>query len=109
MHATVASQSVDDLLPLEMACTAKLNAFLHSVTGNVDGNGWNIGETLHVSVLHSLLHAVHSLLYIERLYLHIVKIENGNRTEWDPGRMNEVIHGIVVNGSHSITAFPGPK
>jgi len=109
VHATVASQSVDDLLPLEMACTAKLNAFLHSVTGNVDGNGWNIGETLHVSVLHSLLHAVHSLLYIERLYLHIVKIENGNRTEWDPGRMNEVIHGIVVNGSHSITAFPGPK
>ena len=66
-----------------------------------DGNGWNIGEALHVSVLHSLLHAVRSLLYIERLYLHVVKIENGIRTEWDPARMDEVIHGIVVNGSHS--------
>lgn len=109
VHATVASDSVDGLLPLEIACMAKLNAFLDSVTGNADGKGWNIGETLHVSVLYSLLHAVRSLLYIERLYLHIIKIENGIRTEWDPARMDEVIHGIVVNGYHSITAIPAPN
>lgn len=109
VNATVVSESVDELLPLEMACAAKLNAFLNSVTGNVDGNGWNIGEALHVSVLHSLLHAVRSLLYIERLYLHIIKIENGIKTEWDPARMDEVIHGIVVNGTHTITAIPAPK
>ncbi|WP_246096353.1 baseplate J/gp47 family protein [Paenibacillus sinopodophylli] len=109
VHATVASESVDELLPLEIACTAKLNAFLDSVTGNVDGCGWNIGEALHVSVLHSLLHAVRSLLYIERLYLHVIKIENGVRTEYDPARMEEVIHGVVVNGTHTITAVPAPK
>ncbi|OBZ12265.1 hypothetical protein A7975_14590 [Bacillus sp. FJAT-26390] len=108
VNATVASDSVDELLPLEMACTSKLNAFLNSVSGNTDGKGWNIGEALHVSVLHSLLHAVRSLLYIERLYIHVIKIENGNRTEWDPARMDEVIHGIVVNGTHTITAIPAP-
>lgn len=109
VHATVAAESADDLLPLEYNAAAKLDAFLDSITGNKDGKGWNIGEALHVSVLHSLLHSVRSLLYIERLYLHVVKIENGVRTEWDPARMNEAIHGIVVNGRHQITAIPAPR
>jgi hypothetical protein len=108
VHATVAAESVDELLPLELASAAKLDAFLDSITGNADGQGWNIGEALHISVLHSLLHSVRSLLYIERLYLHVIKIENGVRTEWDPARMGEVIHGIVVNGHHQITAIPAP-
>ncbi len=109
VHATVVTDNVDELLPLEQACAAKLGAFLHPITGNVDGQGWGIGEPLHVSLLHSLLHGIRSLLYIERLYLHVVKIENGNRTEWDPSRMGDVLHGIVVNGSHTITAIPAPE
>ncbi|MBD2867583.1 baseplate J/gp47 family protein [Paenibacillus arenilitoris] len=109
VHATVAAGSADDLFPVEMACLAKLNAFLHPLTGNADGRGWNIGEALHASVLHSHLHGVRSLLYIERLYLHVVKVENGVRSEWDPARMGEAIHGIVVNGSHSITVVEAPK
>ncbi|WP_028611978.1 baseplate J/gp47 family protein [Paenibacillus harenae] len=109
VHATVAADSEDELVPVEMASVSKLNAFLNPITGNADGNGWNIGEALHVSVLHSLLHGIRSLLYIERLYLHVVKVENGNRVEWDPARMNEVMHGIVINGSHFVTAIPAPK
>lgn len=109
VHATVAVQTIDELLPTEAACTAKLNQFLDPITGNGDGKGWNIGETLHVSVLHSLLHSVRSLLYIERLYLHVVKVENGSRTEWDPSRMGEIVHGIVISGTHVITAVAAPK
>ncbi|MFX3632996.1 MAG: baseplate J/gp47 family protein [Candidatus Pristimantibacillus sp.] len=109
VHATVAVQSIDELLPAEAEIAAKLNQFLDPINGNSDGNGWNIGETLHISVLHSLLHSVRSLLYIERLYLHVVKIENGSGTEWEPARMNEVIHGIVVNGNHFITAIAAPN
>jgi hypothetical protein len=109
VHATVVTDNVDELLPLEQACVEKLDSFLHPITGNVGGQGWEIGEPLHVSVLHSLLHGIRSLLYIDRLYLHVEKIENGNRMEWDPTRMGEVLQGIVVNGSHTITAIPAPE
>lgn len=109
VHATVAVQTIDEMLPAEAECTAKLNRFLDPIGGNADGSGWDIGETLHASVLHSLLHSIRAVLYIERLYVHIVKIENGNRIEWDPGKMDEVKHGIVINGSHTITAVPAPN
>ncbi|MFF2090996.1 baseplate J/gp47 family protein [Paenibacillus sp. NPDC058174] len=109
VHATIAVQTIDEILPAEAECVAKLNAFLDPINGNAGGNGWNIGELLHASVLHSLLHSVRSLLYIERLYIHVMRIENGSRIEWDPGKMSEVAHGIVVNGVHSITAVPAPN
>ncbi|MHA6485319.1 baseplate J/gp47 family protein [Paenibacillus sp. strain BS8-2] len=106
VHATVAAESIGGLLPLERACTEKLTTFLSFMNGNTDGHGWNIGEPLHLSLLYSLLHSVRGLLYIERLYVHVFKIENGVRTEWDPARMNEVMHGLVMSGTHRITAVP---
>lgn len=106
VHATVASESVEGLLPLERACMDKLTMFLSFMNGNTDGQGWGIGEPLHLSLLYSLLHSVRGLLYIERLYVHVVKIENGIRTEWDPAKMNEVMHGLVMSGTHLITAVP---
>jgi hypothetical protein len=106
VNATVAAESVGSLLPLERACHDKLSTFLSFMSGNTDGQGWNIGEPLHLSLLYSLLHSVRGLLYIDRLYVHVVKIEGGVRTEWDPARMNEVMHGLVTNGTHRITAVP---
>ncbi|WP_216651726.1 baseplate J/gp47 family protein [Paenibacillus sp. NEAU-GSW1] len=109
VHATIAVHSIDEMLPAEAACTAKLNQFLDPIAGNADGRGWNIGEALHPSLIHSLLHSVRYLAYIERLYLHVVRIENGNRQEWDPGKMSDIAHGIIVNGQHTITAIPSPN
>ncbi len=105
VHATVATHSIEDLVPLEMACAAKLQQFLDSDKGNTTGSGWDIGETLHISLLYSQLHAVKPLLYIDRLYVHVVRIENGFRTECDPARMKEIIHGVVMSGSHKVTAI----
>ncbi|MEK3881862.1 hypothetical protein [Paenibacillus sp. PL2-23] len=109
VHATVAAESALGLVPLEKACELRLHQFLSFLNGNTDGQGWEIGEALHLSLLHSQLHAVRGLLYIERLYVHVVKIENGIRTEWDPSRMGEVLNGLVISGEHHITAVPAPS
>lgn len=106
VHATVAAESVGGLLPLERACNDKLTSFLNFMHGNTDGQGWNIGESLHISLLYSLLHSVRGLLYIDRLYVHVVKIENGIRSDIDPANMNEFMHGLVMSGTHRITAVP---
>ncbi|MDQ6423032.1 baseplate J/gp47 family protein [Paenibacillus sp. LHD-117] len=106
VHATVAAESAGGLLPLERACIDKLTAFLNFMHGNTGGQGWNIGESLHLSLLYSLLHSVRGLLYIDRLYVHVARIEGGIRTEWDPAKMNEVMHGLVMSGTHRITAVP---
>ncbi|MCR2802447.1 baseplate J/gp47 family protein [Paenibacillus soyae] len=108
VHATVAAESALGLVPLEKACELRLRQFLNFMSGNTDGQGWEIGEPLHLSLLHSQLHAVRGLLYIERLYVHVVKIENGIRAEWDPARMGEVLNGLVISGTHQITAIPAP-
>ena len=101
--ATVAVASADLVLPVETACAAKLDAFLDTQRGQLDGDGWEIGEAVHSSAFYGLLHSVRGLLTVETLHLSVVCVENGEAKEIPPGDLSRYPHGIVVPGRHKLT------
>ncbi|XID90225.1 baseplate J/gp47 family protein [Paenibacillaceae bacterium WGS1546] len=101
--AAVTVSSAELILPVESACLAKLDAFLDTMKGQLDEEGWEIGETVHVSLFYGLLHSVRGVQTVESLHLSVVCIENGEAKEIPPGDMARYPHGIVVPGRHKLT------
>ncbi|WP_276357835.1 baseplate J/gp47 family protein [Cohnella caldifontis] len=100
--ATVVVDSPERMLPAEAECLRRLNRFLDPAAGRTDGNGWDIGEPVHVSVFYGLLQSVPGVKRVDKLHLGVVKAENGERTEIPEDRLREVLHGIVTSGAHRL-------
>jgi hypothetical protein len=100
VHATVWVKNMDDVVPVEKEIIRKLNQFLDPLTGNVNGHGWNIGEAVHHSMFYALLKSVGPVMHIPQLSIEVYKVENGERTEWNPERLHSVHHGVVAAGRH---------
>jgi len=103
IQAVVWVRSMDDVVPVEREVLRKLDAYLDPLTGNADGAGWGIGQVVHHSMFYSLLKSVGPVLHVPQLAFDVVKVESGDRTEWNPARLSEVPHGVVVSGRHRIT------
>lgn len=103
VNATVAVQSMDDIVPVELECLRKLELFLDPLQGHHDGTGWEIGETIHISVFYSLLKSISAVNHVEKLYMTVYQIEDGRRTELDGSKLESPPHGIVVGGTHKVT------
>ncbi|MBB6735599.1 hypothetical protein [Cohnella zeiphila] len=101
--ATVTVSAAEFILPAESACLAKLDTFLDTMNGQLDGEGWEIGEAVHASAFYGLLHSVRGVQTVEPLHLSVVCIENGEAREIPPENMTRYPHGIVVPGRHSLT------
>jgi len=101
--ATIVVDSPERMLPAEAECVQRLNRFLNTSTGRMDGGGWEIGEPVHVSVFYGLLQSVPGVRRVDKLHLGVVKVENGERTEIPEDRLGEVLHGIVTGGTHRLT------
>jgi hypothetical protein len=100
--ANVWVRNLEDIVPVEKEILRKLERFLDPITGNADGRGWNIGQHVHPSMFFALLKSVGPVLHIPRLSIDVVKVEYGERTEWNPDRISELPHGIVVPGKHRL-------
>ncbi|WP_219837878.1 baseplate J/gp47 family protein [Paenibacillus sp. R14(2021)] len=98
----VTVEALDDVLPTETACIDKLTLFLDPLKGKLDGRGWEIGETLHPSLFYSLLKSIRSIKNIDKLYLSMVKVEDGTRTEIDPAKQSQFPHALLCSGSHKV-------
>jgi len=102
VQATLWVRSMEDVVPVEREAIARLNRFLDPLTGGAEGKGWDIGQIVHRSMFYALLKAVGPVLHIPQISLDVVKSENGERVEWNPDRIGDVPHGIVVPGEHRI-------
>jgi len=100
--ANVWVRSLEDIIPVEKEILRKLEQFLDPITGNADGRGWNIGQHVHPSMFFALLKSVGPVMHIPRLSIDVVKVEYGERVEWNPDRIHELPHGIVVPGKHRL-------
>lgn len=100
---TVTVSDAEFILPVESACLDKLDAFLDTTNGQLDGEGWEIGETVHASAFYGLLHSVRGVQKVDPLHLSVVVVENGEAREIAPGDMARYPHGIVVPGRHVLT------
>ncbi|THF73388.1 baseplate J/gp47 family protein [Cohnella fermenti] len=103
VYATVWVKSMDDVVPVEREIVRKLNGFLDPISGNADGQGWEIGRMIHHSMFYALLKSIGPVVHIPQLALEVYKTENGERTEWNADRIVDVPHGIFVPGDHRIT------
>lgn len=102
VSAVVTVASAEDVVPAERECLAKLDAFLDTATGRQDGQGWDIGETVHASAFYGLFHAVRGVQSVEQIYLTVVRTDNGESKEIAPDDVRELLHGIVANGRHRV-------
>lgn len=102
ISAIVAVEGMDAVVATEIQALEKLNRFLDPLTGNFDGKGWQIGQQIHPSVFYALLKSIRVISHVEKLYMTVYKIEDGERTELDVNRLPALPHGIIVSGKHKV-------
>ncbi|TMV51553.1 putative baseplate assembly protein [Paenibacillus mesophilus] len=101
--AIVAVEHFDDVLPTELAAIQKLERFLDPLTGNFDGKGWEIGQTIHPSVFYALLKTIRAISFVEKLYMSVYLMEDDRRIEIDGSRPLNIPHGVIVSGKHKVS------
>lgn len=102
VSAIVAVEGMDAVVTTEIQAMDKLNRFLHPLTGNFDGKGWAIGQQIHPSVFYALLKTIRTISHVEKLYMTVYKLEDGERVELDVNRLPALPHGIIVSGKHKV-------
>lgn len=102
VSAVLVVNSMSDLISVEKEAVEKLEGFLHPITGNYNGCGWNIGDTIHTNNLYPLLGSLRGVKYLDRLNITVHLSDKGNRTEIPLEKVNEISHGLVVSGNHHI-------
>ena len=105
--ATISAGAPEDIIPVEAACAERLDRYLDTTAGQLDGQGWDIGETTHLSAFYGLIQSLPGVRKVEKLHLSVVRIENGTREEIVPDDMRAVLHGIITGGKHRITVVLG--
>ncbi|WP_158606809.1 baseplate J/gp47 family protein [Paenibacillus ginsengarvi] len=101
--AIVAVEHFDNVLPTELEAIRKLERFLDPLTGNFDGLGWGIGQTIHPSVFYALLKTIRTISFVEKLYMTVYKLEDESRIELDGNRPVQIPHGVIVSGKHKVS------
>ncbi|WP_307394872.1 putative baseplate assembly protein [Bacillus horti] len=92
----------EDQIMIEEQVERRIRSFLHPVTGYLQQQGWEIGQSIHPSVFYSLLSSIRGVEYIERCTLTLVGEKNGERVEIDEQQAAKLLNGIICNGVHSI-------
>ncbi|UJF34080.1 baseplate J/gp47 family protein [Paenibacillus hexagrammi] len=100
--AVVAIEGMDAVVVTELQALEKLDKFLDPLTGNFDGKGWSIGQQIHSSVFYALLKSIRAINHVEKLFMTVFQIEDGERKELDVNRLPALPHGIVVSGKHKV-------
>ncbi|MEJ8546913.1 putative baseplate assembly protein [Brevibacillus borstelensis] len=100
--AELAVGSLEDMVVAEMEALRRLEQFLDPLSGNFNGSGWEIGQSLHPSLLFALLKSVPRVRYVNQLTINVSRIANGQRTEISLEAYDKILHGIVVGGKHRI-------
>ncbi|NOV01618.1 baseplate J/gp47 family protein [Paenibacillus planticolens] len=102
VSAIVAVEGMDAVVATEIQAVEKLTRFLDPLTGNFDGKGWAIGQQIHPSVFYALLKTIRTISHVEKLYMTVYKLEDGERVELDVNRLPALPHGIIVSGKHKV-------
>ncbi|CAG7640739.1 putative baseplate assembly protein [Paenibacillus allorhizosphaerae] len=102
IYAAVAVHEMEHMYEVEVQTMDKLNRFLDPMTGNYDGKGWGIGQSINQSVFYSLIKSIPRVNYVEKLSMTVFRIEDDIRTELDAEHFEGVLHGIIINGNHHV-------
>lgn len=104
VYAVLLVDEMDLVATTEKEAEDRLNEFLDPLTGDYEGNGWEIGQHPHISIFYALLKSISAVNYIEKVTMTVYKLEDGMRTEIDSNSLTDLPHGMVVNGKHRVIA-----
>jgi predicted phage baseplate assembly protein len=96
--AEIVPVSLDAATDVQAAVLARLSAFLHPLTGGLDGQGWNFGRQPYRSDLYALIEHVPGVDHVRRLTV---------TTEADDG-VARPDRFLVYSGDHQITMAGEP-
>ena len=102
LHVTLVVEDLDMVVETELEAIQKINQFLDPLSGNDDGEGWEIGQRIHTSVFYSILKSIRHVHFVDKLYMTVHKIEHGERMEITMSDDTYIPHGIVINGKHHV-------
>ena len=94
VEVELALRSMEGASDVEVAVAQTLTSFLHPLTGEWDGKGWNFGSQPHASVLYSLIEGVAGVGHVRSLNI-ITPPEDTDALETD--------RFLVYSGTHTIT------
>lgn len=79
----------------------RLCSFLHPLTGNFDGEGWDIGQAPRLKQLRNVLQNIRGIDYIKKMAVKAYCHRQGRIQEIDlEGKLPEFL--VVVNGTHKL-------
>jgi len=102
VYAVLVVKEVENVAPVEKEAVDRLNEYLDPLTGGNTGNGWEIGQSPHISIFYALLKSISNVNHVEKVSMTVYKIEDNLRTEMDSNNLANLLHGMVTNGSHSV-------
>lgn len=102
LYTVIAVKDMEEVVPTEIEVTNRLEQFLNPYSGNYNRRGWNIGETIHISMFIALLKSINSVVYVDKLVMFVQKVEDGQRVEIHPDTLKQYPHSIIVSGKHQV-------
>lgn len=99
--------SINHVAYVENLCKEKFDKFIDPLTGNVNGNGWDIGEMPHISKFHSILKSIDQINFIDKVVISAVKEENGIIEDVNIEDSANLPHAIAISGDHKIDIYIG--
>ncbi|MTI85723.1 MAG: putative baseplate assembly protein [Firmicutes bacterium] len=102
IYAVVVVDNMDIVIATEREALEKLEGFLDPLTGNHDGNGWEIGRYPHISMFYALLNAVNTVNYVEKVFITVYERQANKRVEINIQEMAGFPHGLVARGENEV-------
>jgi baseplate J-like protein len=108
VNADIYAESIDLAPQVEADAVAKLEAFLHPLTGGYKQTGWEFGRLPCLSDFYSLLEAVEGMDHIENLRMTLSPVTPGGAKAAEPRVVSEdrpldvvvPVYTLVYSGEH---------
>lgn len=103
VRATIWVRNMDEVVVVEKQLQQKLKQFLDPIHGNHDGRGWKIGQSIHPSMFYALIKSLGPVVHIPQLLLEAYKYELNRKLEFNPDKLDQLPHSIIISGEHRIS------
>ncbi|MBQ8515480.1 MAG: baseplate J/gp47 family protein [Ruminococcus sp.] len=81
----------------------RITAFLHPITGNFDGNGWEIGVLPHIRQIENVIYTVSGISHVKNIMVRGFSVQDHEQNEIDLNHLSAVsTFFIAVSGTHEI-------
>jgi len=99
-HVLVADSS--KLFRIKEQILQKITEFLHPVTGNFDGNGWDIGEIPNWRQIENAIRGISGVSYVKSLMMRAFTDRGQGQFELNLNHLTTTAFSIAVSGEHKV-------